>query len=68
MRQPDRMFRLAETLAEKVARVGLEALAKGKTIAISGTSNMLMVEAQRLAPRRFVAKMAARMMRESNSK
>ncbi len=66
-RQPDRMFRLAET-AEKVARVGLEALAKGKTVAISGTSNMLMVEAQRLAPRRFVAKMAARMMRESNSK
>lgn len=65
--QPDRVFRVAET-AEKVARVGLEGLAKGKTVAISGTSNMLMVEAERLAPRRFVAKMAARMMREAESK
>jgi len=65
--QPDRMFRMAET-AEKVARVGLQGLARGKTVVISGTSNMLMVESQRVAPRRFVAKMAARMMRPSQSK
>jgi short-subunit dehydrogenase len=60
--QPDRAFRVPET-AEKVARVGLEALARGKTWVISGTSNRLMVAAERIASRRFVAKMAANMMR-----
>jgi len=60
--QPDRAFRVAET-AEKVARVGLEGLAAGKSCVISGARNNLMVEAERLAPRRFIAKMAAKMMR-----
>lgn len=60
--QPDRVFKVAET-AEKVARVGLEALAKGKSYVISGAMNRLMMESERLAPRSFVAKMAARMMR-----
>lgn len=60
--QPDRTFRSAET-AEKVARVGLEAQAEGKSYVISGTMNKLMKEAQRLAPRSLVAKMAANMMR-----
>lgn len=46
---------------EKVARVGLEALAEGKPRVISGTLNWLSVEAQRLAPRRLVTRMAARM-------
>jgi hypothetical protein len=61
-KQPDRMFRVAET-ADKVARVGLEGLAQGKTCVISGARNNVMVEAERLAPRRFIAKMAAKMMR-----
>jgi uncharacterized protein len=61
-RQPDRVFRSAET-AEKVARVGLQGLAAGKTTVISGTKNNLMVAGERLAPRRFVAQMAAKMMR-----
>lgn len=46
---------------EKVARVGLQALAEGKSRVISGTRNWLSVEAQRLAPRRLVTRVAARM-------
>jgi short-subunit dehydrogenase len=64
--QPDRVFRGAET-AEKVARVGLAGLAQGKSCVISGTKNRLMLEAERLAPRRFIAKMAAKMMRPTES-
>jgi short-subunit dehydrogenase len=64
--QPDRVFRSAET-AEKVARVGLEALASGKSYVISGAMNRLMMESERVAPRSFVVKMAARMMRPSTS-
>jgi uncharacterized protein len=64
--QPDRVFRSAET-AEKVARVGLAGLAVGKSCVISGTKNRLMLEGERLAPRRFIAKMAAKMMRPSES-
>ena len=64
--QPDRAFRVAET-ADKVARVGLEGLAAGKICVISGARNNLMVEAERLAPRRFIARMAAKMMRPEDS-
>lgn len=60
--QPDRTFRSAET-AEKVARVGLEGLAAGKSCVVSGAKNRMMVESERLAPRRFIARMAAKMMR-----
>lgn len=61
-RQPNRAFKVAET-PEKVARVGLEGLAKGKSYVISGAMNRVMMEAERIAPRRFVAQAAARMMR-----
>jgi uncharacterized protein len=60
--QPDRASRSPET-AEKVARVGLEALAAGKSVVISGFKNKLMTESQRLAPRSFVVRMAEKMMR-----
>lgn len=58
--QPDRAFRNAET-AEKVARVGLEALAAGKSYVISGFQNYISTHGERLVPRRFVAKMAAKL-------
>jgi short-subunit dehydrogenase len=63
--QPDRIFRRAET-AEKVARVGLEALAAGKSYVVSGFKNKLMLESQRLAPRSFVAHMSEKMMRPTD--
>jgi short-subunit dehydrogenase len=62
--QPNRVARVTET-ADKVARVGLDALAQGKSWVISGAMNRLMIESQRLAPRQFVVKMAAKMMRPS---
>lgn len=49
--------------AEKVARTGLRALAAGKSYVISGVGNYLGVLGQRLVPRRFVARIAARMFR-----
>jgi short-subunit dehydrogenase len=64
--QPARLFRVAET-AEKVARVGLAALAKRKSRVISGAMNRLMTETQRVAPRSLVVKMAAKMMHPSDS-
>jgi short-subunit dehydrogenase len=60
--QPDYAFRSAET-ADKVARTGLAALAKGKPMVISGMKNLLSVESQRLAPRSLVGSVAAKMFR-----
>ncbi|MGA8220786.1 MAG: SDR family oxidoreductase [Candidatus Acidiferrales bacterium] len=64
--QPARIFKSAET-AEKVARVGLDALARGKSYVISGAMNRLMMESERLSPRSLVVKMAGRMMRPDDS-
>jgi short-subunit dehydrogenase len=49
--------------AEKVARVGLQALAAGKSYVISGIGNYLGAHAQRLVPRRFVTRITAKMFR-----
>jgi short-subunit dehydrogenase len=51
--QPARTSPRRET-AEKVARVGLQALAAGRPSVISGRRNRINMEAQRLVPRRFV--------------
>src|SRR6202040_1855907 len=47
--------------AEKVARVGLQALAAGKSYVISGIRNYLGAHSQRLVPRRIVTRIAASM-------
>ena len=65
--QPDRAFRYAET-AGKVARVGLEGLAQGKSSVISGSRNRWMVFGERFAPRSFIAKMAAKVMGPESAK
>lgn len=49
--------------AEKVARVGLEALAAGKSYVISGLGNYLGAHSQRLATRGMVTRVAASMFR-----
>jgi uncharacterized protein len=54
--------------AEKVARVGLAALAAGKSSVISGAKNTFGVVAQRLVPRSLVSRLAAGMFRPKNSK
>jgi uncharacterized protein len=49
--------------AEKVARVGLRALAAGRSYVVSGVPNYLGVLGQRLVSRRLVTRVAARMFR-----
>lgn len=58
--QPDRTKGRQES-AEKVAEVGLRALARGKSYVISGLGNYLAAHGQRLAPRRLVTRVAAKM-------
>lgn len=55
--------RRAPETAEKVAHVGLAALASGKTSVISGFKNRLGAEAVRMVPRRTVARITASMFR-----
>lgn len=55
--------RRAPELAEKVAHVGLAALAAGKSSVISGFTNWLGAEAIRMVPRRTVARIAGELFR-----
>jgi len=52
-----------EQSAETVARNGLKALAAGKSYVISGLGNYLGAHGERLVPRRFVTRIAAKMFR-----
>lgn len=58
----DKFIHRAET-AQKVARTGLRALAAGKSYVISGLGNYFGAHGERLVPRRFVTRTAARMFR-----
>ena len=49
--------------AQKVAQTGLRALAAGKSYVISGLGNYLGAHGERLVPRRFVTRTAARMFK-----
>jgi len=60
--QPDYAFRSPES-PDDVARTGLEAVARAKSVVISGTRNFVMQQSQRLAPRRLVTSMAARIFK-----
>ena len=52
--------------AKKVAHTGLKALAAGKSYVISGLGNYLGAHGERLVPRRFVTRTAARMFKPSS--
>jgi hypothetical protein len=54
--------------AEKVARVGLEALANGKSSVISGFLNNLQMQLERIAPRRLVTGAAGRLYRPKDDR
>ena len=60
---PEQMAAGMEERADQVARIGLRALAAGEHSVISGFTNWLGVEVQRIAPRRFVTYAAERLFR-----
>jgi short-subunit dehydrogenase len=53
----------ASQTPEEVVETALRGLARGKSHVISGWANRVMMEAERLAPRSLVTRMAGRMMR-----
>jgi short-subunit dehydrogenase len=60
---PEQMGKGMEESAEEVARVGLRALAAGEHSVISGFTNWLGAEVQRVVPRRFVTYAAEMLFR-----
>ena len=60
---PEQLAAGMEEGAHQVARIGLRALAAGEHSVISGLTNWLGVEVQRIAPRRFVTYAAEKLFR-----
>lgn len=63
---PAKVRQQRQESAEKVARVGLAALAAGKSYVVSGGRNYLGVHMQRIVPRRFVSRIVAKMFRPAH--
>jgi short-subunit dehydrogenase len=59
--------RLSQT-PEEVVDVALRGLARGKSHIISGWTNFLMTQSERLAPRSLITRVAGRMMRSQHGK
>lgn len=53
-----RLFKLGTMRSDDVARAGYRAMMRGKTLAITGTGNWLMVESLRFSPRKMVTAIA----------
>jgi short-subunit dehydrogenase len=53
----------AEQTPEDVVDTALRGLARGKSHIVSGWTNLLMIESERLVPRSFVVRMAGRVLR-----
>jgi short-subunit dehydrogenase len=59
--------RISQT-PEEVVDVALRGLAQGKSHVISGWTNFLMTQSERLVPRSLVTRLAGRMMRSQHEK
>src|SRR5229473_6110605 len=53
-----RLFKLGAMTSESVARIGLEAMLRGKTLEIPGVKNKLLAQSTRFAPRKVVTAIA----------
>lgn len=53
-----RLFKMGRMRSEDVARAGYRAMMRGKTLAITGSGNWLMVESLRFSPRKMVTAIA----------
>jgi short-subunit dehydrogenase len=53
---------------EEVVDTAIRALARGKSQVVSGWTNFLMIETERLLPRALITRLAGRMMRAQQEK
>ena len=54
--------------SENVARIGYEAMKKGKGLVITGMRNKLLVQSNRITPRRIVTAVVRRLQEQRTAK